>query len=234
MRHKLNKATEFDIENYDEFYEHFDFAPVRARDIADAHRLFSRVAWALDIAKEIEPDNILDLGGLDGATILTLMKHTNAKQGVSVDLSEEGTQLGADHAKRLGMQDRVTFVQKSIEDYLELCSETDVQVDMITMFEVIEHVKDPNEILNLICQVLRPGGTLLITTPQFEAPNYGMDDEENKCHIRLYTMKSKPYTAVNKHGNERRATSMHEELKEFDIHQMEVWSELIHVRCSLD
>ena len=67
---------------------------------------------------------------------------------------------------------------------------------MVTCFEVIEHVKDPKRYLKLIDQVLSPlCRSVLISTPDFESPIYGKDDEQNKCHIRLYTTADKDYSA---------------------------------------
>jgi 2-polyprenyl-3-methyl-5-hydroxy-6-metoxy-1,4-benzoquinol methylase len=83
---------------------------------------------------------------------------------------------------------------------------------MVTAFELLEHVKDPKLLLKEIDRVLAPGGSVLISTPAFESPLYGKDDEKNKCHIRLYTMESEDYEAKNKYGNVRKATSIHKEI----------------------
>jgi 2-polyprenyl-3-methyl-5-hydroxy-6-metoxy-1,4-benzoquinol methylase len=40
-------------------------------------------------------------------------------------------------------------------------------VDVITMFDVIEHLRHPGEVLNLCGRHLRPGGAVILTTPDF-------------------------------------------------------------------
>src|SRR5258708_1199842 len=39
------------------------------------------------------------------------------------------------------------------------------KADLITMFAVLEHVDDPLSLVREACMVLKPGGTLIITTP---------------------------------------------------------------------
>ena len=41
--------------------------------------------------------------------------------------------------------------------------------DVVTMFELIEHVLEPVKYINEVFRILRPGGTLYITTPNFNA-----------------------------------------------------------------
>jgi len=41
--------------------------------------------------------------------------------------------------------------------------------DVVTIFDVIEHVIDPEELLSSIYKVLRPGGLLVVTTPRFDS-----------------------------------------------------------------
>ena len=97
-------------------------------------------------------------------------------------------------------------------------------------FEIMEHVKDPGLVFGLIDKVLAPGGTVLISTPDFEAPTYGKDDERNKCHIRLYTTADEDYEGTNKFGNVRLATSLSKQIGKDRIVSCDVFSELIHCR----
>lgn len=220
-----NKFPQMD---YDTFYQDHYFEPVRDEDAVDAHRIMPRVAWALDVAKEIKPKRVLDLGCLEGYAVNTIVKHVpSVVFGSGVDLSQDGIEIAQRRADDNNLD--CVFTQGTIEDYLEGCT---VEFDLVLMFEVIEHVKDPTAILKLIDKVLAPGGTVLISTPAFESPNFGKDDEQNKCHVRLYTMQDEDYEEANKYGNVRKATSMPKQIGKERIIEMEVVSELINVRYS--
>ena len=102
--------------------------------------------------------------------------------------------------------------------------------DLITCFEVIEHVKDVSVLLKLIDEVLAPDGNVLVSTPDFESPLYGKDDEKNKCHIRLFTIADDDYEGTNKYGNVRIATSMSKSVGKERVKELGVYSHLINCR----
>lgn len=223
--HRPNES-EFTIDKYDEFYEHHDFTPIPAELSINLQRYIPRAAWAVDVAKELQPKRVLDLGCLDGSVILTLFNNVpSVKRGIGVDLSQEGVDLGTERASLHGFP--AEFVRQDIESWME---QADEQFDLITCFEVMEHVKDPELVIKLIDKVLAPGGTVLISTPDFEAPTFGKDDEKNKCHIRLYTTADEDYEATNKYGTLRKATSLSKQLKGYNIVEMGTYSELINAR----
>lgn len=79
-----------------------------------------------------------------------------------------------------------------------------MQFDVVTSFEVIEHINNPNEELTEINKLLRPGGLFYCTTPNFNAVGrYYAGDSYNIIsypeHLSYYT----PYTInflAKKHG----------------------------------
>lgn len=221
------KEKDFKVENYEEFYADHHFVPLKEQDSFNAHRFIPRVAWALDLAKELKPKKVLDLGCLDGFASLTIAKHVPGVEFVKgVDLSKDGIEHAQKRANSLETP-ACSYTQGTIEDFLE---KTDMKFDFIMLFEVIEHVKSPRALLKLIDRVKTPEGSVLISTPDFEAPTFGKDDEQNKCHIRLYTTADEDYEAVNKYGNTRQATSMTKQVGKDRIKEMGVYSELINVR----
>jgi 2-polyprenyl-3-methyl-5-hydroxy-6-metoxy-1,4-benzoquinol methylase len=221
---ELKHEKDFKIEEYDSFYEHHFFNPLEDSTAVNAHRLIPRVGWAVDKAKELKPKRVLDLGCLEGFTALTLANNVESvERAVGVDLSQEGIDL-ANSRKQLVEAD-VEFYKDSIEHFLET---TDEKFDFICLFEVIEHVKDPAKLLKLIDRVKTEDAHILISTPDFEAPTFGKDDEKNKCHIRLYTLADEDYEAVNKYGNTRKATSMSKQVGKERIIEIGTYSELIN------
>ncbi len=227
----LHHEQDFKFEEYDEFYSHHMFRPVKDEVAFSAHRIMPRIGWALDVAKEIKAKRVLDLGCLEGYTALTLLTHCPSVEYVEgVDLSQEGIDLANKRVSDKGIEGQAKFVQGTIEKWLEWYVKNDIQFDLICNFELMEHVKDPELVIDLMNKVKTKKGTVLISTPDFEAPTYGKDDEQNKCHIRLYTLADEDYTAVNKYGNTRTATSLSKQVGKERIISMEVYSELLNCR----
>jgi 2-polyprenyl-3-methyl-5-hydroxy-6-metoxy-1,4-benzoquinol methylase len=225
------KFTEkdFTVENYEEFYSDHHFVPFPDEDAVNMSEYLPRVGWAVDVADEINARSVLDLGCLEGFTALTLANNVaSVKEAVGVDLSRDGIELGKQRATRFDLP--VDFYQMSVEDYLKKCVKEGKKFDLICAFELMEHVKDPALVFKLIDQVKSDGGTVLISTPDFEAPTYGKDDEKNKCHIRLYTTADADYAATNKYGHVRQATSLSKAIGKERIKDMEVINELINLR----
>lgn len=212
---------------YDEFYSHHQFKETSDDDAENVHEIVPRFGWGYDMVDQLRPRNLLDLGTLDGSFPITIAKHFGIPT-VGVDLTKDGILLAVERALKLGLN--ATFYQGTIEDWLEQFAAEGREFDMITCFEVIEHVKDPTRLIKLIDGVLAPGGSVLFSTPDFESPMYGKDDEENKCHVRLYTTSPEDYEAVNKHGNVRKATSIVKEIGPDRIRGLGVYSHLINVQ----
>jgi 2-polyprenyl-3-methyl-5-hydroxy-6-metoxy-1,4-benzoquinol methylase len=229
----LNSDRNFKIEKYDEFYEHHLFKPLYDSTAFSAHRVFPRIQWALDVAKEIKAKRVLDLGCLEGYTALTLLTHCPSVEYVEgVDLSQEGIGIAQDRVASANLGSKAKFVQGTVEDWLNWYIKNGMHFDLICNFELMEHVKDPELVIELMDKVKTKDGTVLISTPDFEAPTFGKDDEGNKCHIRLYTLADEDYEGVNKYGNTRTATSLSKQIGKKRIVSMEVYSELINCRYS--
>lgn len=221
-----NTEKNFSLDNYEEFYEHHHFQPIAEKDFKDVHELIPRFGWALDKIEELGSKTLLDLGCLDGSFALTVAHHLGL-QVTGVDLTKDGIEIASDRARRYGLDG--VFVQGFVEDWLEKFAKEGKKFDVITFFEIIEHVEDPQKCLKLIDKVLAPGGSVLVSTPAFESPVFGKDDEQNKCHIRLYTMEDEDREEENKFGNVRKATSITKEIGKDRIKEMGIYSHLINV-----
>lgn len=223
---ELNDKT-FKEENYEEFYEHHQFVETTDDDASNVHQIVPRFGWAFDLVEELQPKTLLDLGTLDGSFPITISRHFSIPT-TGVDLTKDGIRLAKERAERFKLE--ADFRQGTIEHWLETFAAEGKKWDMVTAFEVLEHVKDPQLLLRLIDAVLAPNGNVLMSTPAFESPLYGANDEKNKCHIRLYTMQDEDYEAKNKYGNVRKATSITKEIGKSRIKEMGVYSHLINVR----
>lgn len=213
--------------SYEDFYSHHNFVETCEIDSENVHEIVPRFGWGFDMVEELKPKSLLDLGTLDGSFPLTIASHFDIPT-VGIDLTKDGISLANARAEKFGVA--AEFYQGTIESALRHYAERGTKFDMITCFEVIEHVKDPKYLLKLIDGVLSPRGNVLISTPDFESPIYGKDDEQNKCHVRLYTTADEDYEATNKYGNVRKATSITKEIGKNRIKDIGVYSHLINVR----
>lgn len=232
-REQNDKA--FTPDDYDGFYEHHYFAPIPDEHALNVHQVIPRFGWAYDQVASLKPKSLLDLGCLDGSFPITIASHFDIPT-VGVDLTKDGIDLAKERAKANGL--KATFYQGSVEKWLQKFIDQKKKFDMITFFEIIEHVEDVQFCLGLIDKVLAPGGSVLVSTPEFEGPNFGYSDTLNTCHVRLYTTKDEDYekTFRDKHHNNievtRKATSITKEIGKDRIKEMGVYSELINLRYS--
>jgi 2-polyprenyl-3-methyl-5-hydroxy-6-metoxy-1,4-benzoquinol methylase len=79
-------------------------------------------------------------------------------QVTGIELSTEGSRFAAD---RLGLE--------VLSDRVENLPFEPGSYDVAAMFEVIEHLFDPRAVLSALAGALAPGGTLVITTPNFDS-----------------------------------------------------------------
>lgn len=220
-----NHETRFNPDNYEAFYEHHHFDPIPEALATDAHEVLPRFGWAFDKIEEFSSRTVLDLGCLDGSFVLTIARHLGCTV-TGIDLTKDGIALAKQRAEKFGVE--AEFHQGFAEDWLERFTAEGRKFDVVTFFEVIEHVEDVPRLLRLIDGVLAPGGDVLVSTPAFEDPQFGKDDEANKCHIRLYTTADDDREEYNRYGNLRKATSLTKEIGIERIKEMGVYSHLIN------
>jgi len=98
---------------------------------------------------------LLDLGCAYGFFLKEAQRHFDAW---GIELAEEA----AAHGRRSGLQ-----VLSGVADETNMARVGDV--DVITLFDVIEHLPQPHETLALCCRYLKPGGIIVITTGDFRS-----------------------------------------------------------------
>jgi lipopolysaccharide biosynthesis protein/SAM-dependent methyltransferase len=136
-----------------------------------------------------------------GADILA----ATAKSVVGVDISPEAIE----HAKSCYRDPRIFFRVGSATDI----PIPDASVDMVVSFETIEHLEDHDRMMQELRRVLRPGGLLMISSPNkleySDKPGYS-----NRFHVReLYTeefvtLVSRHFTTTKRYGQKLSAASL--------------------------
>jgi ubiquinone/menaquinone biosynthesis C-methylase UbiE len=133
-------------------------------------RIFERVLAPL--AATGTPMRILDIGFGTGA-MLTFLSRYGAVLGM--DMSAEAIRFARTRCDRPMLQGSILQVPLR-----------DGAVDMVTAFDIVEHVDDERGALAELARVCRPGGRLLMTVPAFQFL-WGNQDVISH-HRRRYTL----------------------------------------------
>lgn len=100
---------------------------------------------------------VLDVGC--GGGILSESLATSGADVTGIDQGDKVIQIAKLHAKESGV--KIKYKHINIEDF---CKNTDERFDVITCLEMLEHVPDPNSIINTCSKLLKPGGKIFFST----------------------------------------------------------------------
>jgi 2-polyprenyl-3-methyl-5-hydroxy-6-metoxy-1,4-benzoquinol methylase len=83
----------------------------------------------------------------------------------------------------------------------ELADEPDASYDVVTMFDVIEHLADPVAVLGTAMRKLKPGGYLVAFTPNIHSVSYAMMGSAQNTllpfeHVGFFSAKAFDYAAA--------------------------------------
>lgn len=140
---------------------------------------FSRYRFAATLAPQLgkKPD-VLDIGCGSGYGTSTLAEVAATATGI--DLAPEAVE----HARANYNRPNLTYLPGSATDL----PFPDQSFDLITAFEVIEHLSEPVKLLSEGRRVLRPGGVFLVSTPNqtYYAETRGSSGP-NPYHLHEFT-----------------------------------------------
>lgn len=120
-------------------------------------RLDHRVALALDLVPSWPGAVLADVGAGDAVVTALATTRASGALGVAIDV---GFPPPLDHALDRGTRVRGDVVA------LPLASRS---VDVVVSLEVIEHLADPDALLEEARRVLRPAGVLVLSTPRLDS-----------------------------------------------------------------
>lgn len=99
---------------------------------------------------------VLDFGCGDGRVTKGML--AQAKKVIGIDISEQAVEV----AKKFNNHADITYLHTTIEDF-----SSDLRFDAILMFEIIEHVFNPQLIFQKVNGLLKEKGVLMLSTPNF-------------------------------------------------------------------
>ncbi len=139
-------------------------------DLSDNY-VFQRELLAYYFAKERVSGHLLEIGTGEGYGVEIIAPQT--ERYVAVDKYPSPF-------KQPENAPEIEFTQSNVPplSFLE-----DNSFDYVICFQVIEHIKKDAEVIKEIYRVLKPGGTLIMSTP-----NIKMSLTRNPWHVREYTV----------------------------------------------
>lgn len=98
-------------------------------------------------------------------------------------------------------------------------------IDVVTCFEVLEHLPDEDALLGELARVLRPGGWLLLSTPNrlVDEPHMRSIGLRHPYHVNLLSPAQlraalrRHFAVVSLLGQRRRGSALHTALKALDV-----------------
>ena len=178
------------IPSKEELYEHYkvyaysDLKPISRETVKSYNRLLD------EFEKYRHTGNILDMGCGQGDFLVEAKKRNWKVYGT--EYSESAVNL---------CESRDIIMSKND---LDIDVFPGIDFDIITSFEVIEHINNPQKMMKLVDNKLNAGGLFYCTTPNFNALLRYFEKEDFKMivypeHISFYTKKSLKFLG-NKYG----------------------------------
>jgi SAM-dependent methyltransferase len=135
-----------------------------------------------------------------------------ARRVVGIDLSDDAIAYARLHYAGDGIEFRQMDVQT-----LDFGDEL---FDVVCSFETLEHLDDPAAAVGEFARVLRPGGTLVASTPQAEVTTHEPTNPFHRVELSAADFESllrHHFDSVEIYGQRRPQTRRHRVLQRFDV-----------------
>jgi len=137
--------------------------PVDVESDAPWHRL---VKAHLDPARDLRDKTLLEIGCGRGGFACWLASHPQRPESlVAADFSPAAVRKAREYARGAGL-DTIRWVVGDIQSL----AHGEASFDTVFSCETIEHVPDPDAAVSELARVLKPGGKLYLTTPNYLGP----------------------------------------------------------------
>jgi len=188
-------------------------------------------------AQVVRGRNVLDIGCGVGYGSRFMME-SGANRIVALDVSEDAIA----HARRHYAAKNLEFTAGSAEDW-----SSGERFDVITCFEVIEHVVDYRKVFDRIVQALKPSGLLFVSTPRaleqkrsdFHTKEFSPEEFERELsdrfsHVRFFFQNNHFSSLIADRGPEsiRSVARLNEE--QFQISRADYFIAVASIRRDVD
>jgi len=162
-----------------EHYENSGIGEFTDDEIINSPDLLYRCRW---IAEFIKPGSVLDLGCNNG--LVSLKYAYEGRRVLGIDLSHIAIEYCNTFLKRYDLTNS-EYKQGIIEEF-----KSKEKFDNIFLCEVIEHVENPERILEVAESHFKKDGIIFVTTPEYSGP-FGKDNpgDIDGEHLRIYNDK---------------------------------------------
>lgn len=117
----------------------------------------------LDIARDVRGKRVLEIGcGRGGFSCWLAQQAAQQTDIVAVDFASVAVQMGQAYASEHG----ISAVRWEVGD-IQAIAHADASFDTVISCETIEHVPDPALAVRELGRVLKPGGRLFLSTPNY-------------------------------------------------------------------
>jgi ubiquinone/menaquinone biosynthesis C-methylase UbiE len=127
-------------------------------------RLHAQYGWFVREARRRKPALTIDIGCGDAALTHRIREATGGRV-VGIEPEPRGVELAREALERAGSGAEV--IQGRGEDL----PFDDGEAALVTLSEVVEHIEDPEPLVEEAARVLRSDGALLLSTPQWQSPD---------------------------------------------------------------
>jgi ubiquinone/menaquinone biosynthesis C-methylase UbiE len=143
-------------EAYDEWHSQFDLED-------DAHSPWHSLVRAhVDVAHDLDGHRVLDIGCGRGGLTAWIARSSKPARHLAMDFSQVAVEKG----RTMAAQSSLSRIEWSVGDIQNIpCP--DASIDSAFSCETVEHVPDPPRAVRELARVLRPGGRLFLTTPNY-------------------------------------------------------------------
>jgi SAM-dependent methyltransferase len=129
-------------------------------------------------AQFVDGKDVLDCGSGAGYGAALLIEN-GARSAVGIDYSDEA--ISSSQARY--QQPNLSYLKMDAQD-IQLA---DGSLDFVITTENLEHLPRPEDNIAEIHRILRPGGLVLVATPNKEVSSPGLDTPTNPWHIKEFT-----------------------------------------------